>query len=301
MELNGLCSVCRKKYRRHFAKDCNRALLFWHCACVGGCVCTHQRQSFWRIWKVCDVYFKFNTSQEAQRSVQEIKGLRVVQKLKETLKIDFSLDMYSSKERQNKWTKMNRGVSSYFIFWTYVFISFFPSIIFRSSASIAKTSPVNLHGHRREGSTKRKKKEGYALHRIQFGLPLLPRCHAAFYNCDLCWANVQIAFLSAIPVFEHSNLSGHNTGVTAAPICKDITSVTATCQPPLSPYAFSKPGTTAGDGRVLALRVLSCHRQCSQTANSARAKTRKPHPRNLKVKIITAASDRWGHVSVVFI
>lgn len=62
-----------------------------------------------------------------------------------------------------------------------------------------------------------------AVHRIRFGLPHFPRCHAAFYNSDLCSANVQIAFFQRFPVSKHSNLSGHNMSMTVGLICKDIT------------------------------------------------------------------------------
>lgn len=73
----------------------------------------------------------------------------------------------------------------------------------------------------KERNPLRKKKVTKAVRRI-FPLRLQPRCHAAFYISDLCSANVQIAFLSAIPgTFE--TLNGHNISVTAGLICQDIT------------------------------------------------------------------------------
>lgn len=86
------------------------------------------------------------------------------------------------------------------------------------------------------------------MHRIWFGLHLLPRCHAAFYNSDLCWANVQIAFLSAIPsvwAFEPER-SQHKRDYGADLRRHHLASVTATCHLPLFPIHLSKRGTTAG-------------------------------------------------------
>lgn len=108
---------------------------------------------------------------------------------------------------------------------------------------VAQTSPVNLHGHRGEKSTKRKK-EGYGCAQDLIWAPSLAdcshRCHAAFYNSDLCWANVQIAFLSAIPGFWalKPERSQHERDCGADLQRHYFVSVTAPCQFPLSLYTF---------------------------------------------------------------
>lgn len=108
---------------------------------------------------------------------------------------------------------------------------------------VAQTSPVNLHRHRGEKSTEGKK-EGYGSAQDLIWAPSLAdcscRCHAAFYNSDLCWANVQIAFLSAIPSFWalRPERSQHEHDCRADLQRHYFMSVTAPCQFLLSLYTF---------------------------------------------------------------
>lgn len=124
------------------------------------------------------------------------------------------------------------------------------------------TSAVNRHGPKGGKSTKRqgrkkKKKPGRFRLWTGFDFGSLSCClHAAFYNSDLCWANVQIAFLSAIPSFGalQPERSQHNPDLQR----HYFPPVTAGCQISLWLWTPLKWGTTAWMADVASLCVPLC-------------------------------------------
>lgn len=150
---------------------------------------------------------------------------------------------------------------------------------------VAQNGPVNLHGHRGEKSTKRreeeeggeKRKEVTAVQRIWFGLPLLPAVAAdvmlLFITHDLCWANVQIAFLSAIPGFGalRPERSQEERDCRADLQRHYLVSVTAVCHFPhffFAGHLFSTARYNGGMADALCLCVLffSCRCPCFREA-----------------------------------
>lgn len=120
---------------------------------------------------------------------------------------------------------------------------------------VNQTSAVNRHGHKGEKSTKGGKKRFRLC--TGFDFSSLSCClHAAFYNSDLCWANVQIAFLSAIPGFGalQPERSQHNPDLQR----HYFPSVTARCQISLWLWTLLKWGTMAWMADVVSLCAPLC-------------------------------------------
>lgn len=139
---------------------------------------------------------------------------------------------------------------------------------------------------------------------------LQPWCHAAFYNSDLCWANVQIAFLSAIAsvwAFKPER-SQHRRDCGADLQRHCFASVTATCQLPLPLHTFQSEVQQQG----WQIPRASCPTLPSSVFPGSRAQlgrvnTCQPNLWKFKVqKIIWTkkkkkkSKNRWGHVNVVF-